>query len=135
MEVQVDEDLGTVKVTRAVSAVAAGRILNPRTARSQVIGGMAWGIGHALQEESAMDHRFGRFMNHNLAEYHVPVFADVHDLDVIFTDEHDDIVNPLGVKGVGEIGLVAMPAAIANAIFHATGKRVHDLPIRLDRLL
>lgn len=74
-------------------------------------------------------------MNHNLAEYHVPVFADVHDLDVIFVEEHDDIVNPLGVKGVGEIGLVAMPTAIANAVFHATGKRVHDLPITLDRLM
>lgn len=135
VEVQVDEDFGTVNVTRAVSAVSAGRILNPRTARSQIIGGMVWGIGHALQEESVMDHRYGRFMNHDLAEYHVPVFADVHDLDVIFVEEHDDIVNPLGVKGVGEIGLVAMPAAIANAVFHATGKRVHDLPIQLDRLL
>ena len=135
VEVQVDEELNTIKVTRAVSAIAGGRILNPRTARSQIIGGMVWGIGHALQEDSAMDHRYGRFMNHNLAEYHVPVFADIHDLDVIFVEEHDDIVNPLGVKGVGEIGLVAMPAAIANAVFHATGKRVHDLPIQLDRLM
>jgi xanthine dehydrogenase YagR molybdenum-binding subunit len=135
VEVQVDEELNTIKVTRAVSAIAGGRILNPRTARSQIIGGMVWGIGSALQEDSAMDHRFGRFMNHNLAEYHVPVFADIHDLDVIFVEEHDDIVNPLGVKGLGEIGLVAMPAAIANAVYHATGKRVHDLPIQLDRLL
>lgn len=135
VEVMVDEDLGTVKVTRAISAIAAGRILNPRTARNQILGGMVWGISHALQEESAMDHRYGRFMNHNLAEYHVPVCADIHELDVIFVDENDTIVNPLGVKGLGEIGLVAMPAAIANAIYHATGKRVHDLPIQLDRLL
>ena len=135
VEVQVDEELNTIKVTRVVSAIAGGRILNPRTARSQIIGGMVWGIGHALQEDSAMDHRYGRFMNHNLAEYHVPVCADIHEMDVIFVEEHDDIVNPLGVKGLGEIGLVAMPAAIANAVFHATGKRVHDLPIQLDRLL
>ncbi len=135
VEVMVDEDLGTVKVTRAISAVAGGRILNPRTARNQILGGMVWGISHALQEESAMDHRYGRFMNHNLAEYHVPVFADIHELDVIFVDENDTIVNPLGAKGLGEIGLVAMPAAVANAVYHATGKRVHDLPIQLDRLL
>ncbi|MBO0933145.1 xanthine dehydrogenase family protein molybdopterin-binding subunit [Fibrella aquatilis] len=135
VEVEVDEDLGTVTVTRAVSAIAAGRILNPRTARSQIIGGMVWGISSALQEDSKMDHRYGRFMNHNLAEYHVPVNADIHDLDVIFVEEHDEIVNPLGVKGLGEIGLVAMPAAIANAVWHATGKRIYDLPITLDRVL
>ncbi|WP_077924269.1 xanthine dehydrogenase family protein molybdopterin-binding subunit [Spirosoma sp. 209] len=135
VEVEVDEDFGTVVVTRAVSAVAAGRILNPKTARSQIIGGMVWGISSALQEESVMDHRYGRYMNQNLAEYHIPVCADVRDLDVIFVEEVDDIVNPLGVKGVGEVGLVAMPAAVANAVFHATGKRIHDLPIQLDRLL
>ncbi|RIV17931.1 xanthine dehydrogenase family protein molybdopterin-binding subunit [Fibrisoma montanum] len=135
VEVQVDEEFGTVHVTRAVTAVAAGRILNPRTARSQIIGGMVWGISHALQEESVMDHRYGRFMNHDLAEYHIPVCADIHDLDVVFVEENDTIVNPLGVKGVGEIGLVAMPAAIANAIFHATGKRIYDLPIQLDKVM
>lgn len=135
VEVMVDEDLGTVKVTRAVTAVAAGRIINPKTARSQILGGMVWGLSKALEEESVMDHNFGRFMNHNLAEYHVAVNADIHDLDVIFVEEHDDIVNPLGVKGLGEIGIVGMPAAIANAIFHATGRRVRDLPIRLDALL
>jgi len=135
VEVEVDEDFGTVVVTRAVSAVAAGRILNPKTARSQIIGGMVWGISSALQEESVMDHRYGRYMNQNLAEYHIPVCADVRDLDVIFVEEVDDIVNPLGVKGVGEVGMVAMPAAVANAVFHATGKRIHDLPIQLDRLL
>ncbi len=135
VEVMVDEDLGTVKVTRAITAVAAGRILNPKTARSQIIGGMVWGISKALEEESVMDHRYGRFMNNSLAEYHVPVCADIHDMDVIFVEEYDDVVNPLGIKGVGEIGIVGMPAAIANAIFHATGKRVREMPIQLDKLL
>ena len=134
-EVTVDEDLGTVRVTRIVSAIAGGRILNPKTARSQILGGMVWGIGKALEEESVMDHQFGRIMNHNLAEYHVAVNADVQALDVIFVEEHDDIVNPLGVKGLGEIGLVGVPAAIANAVFHATGKRIRNLPITLDKLL
>lgn len=89
----------------------------------------------ALEEESLLDHRLGRFMNHNLADYHVPVNADVQDLDVIFVEERDDIVNPLGAKGLGEIGLVGTAAAIANAVFHATGRRVRDLPITPDRLL
>ena len=135
VEVKVDEDLGTIHVTRVVSAVAAGRILNPKTARSQILGAVVWGIGMALQEESVIDQNFGRFMNHSLAEYHVPVNADIHDIEVIFVEEHDDIVNPLGVKGVGEIGIVGVAAAIANAVFHATGKRVRDLPITLDKLL
>ena len=134
-EVKVDEDLGTVHVTRVVSAVAGGRILNPKTARSQVLGGIVWGIGMALEEESVLDHTFGRFMNHNLADYHVPVNADVHDIEVIFVEEHDEVVNPLGAKGLGEIGVVGVAAAIANAVFHATGKRVRDLPITLDKLL
>jgi xanthine dehydrogenase YagR molybdenum-binding subunit len=89
----------------------------------------------ALHEETTTDHRFGRFMNHNFAEYHVPVNADVHAIDVIFVDEKDDEINPLGVKGVGEIGIVGTAAAIANAVFHATGKRVRDLPITLDKLM
>jgi len=89
----------------------------------------------ALEEESLLDHRLGRFMNHNLADYHVPVNADVQDLDVIFVEERDDIVNPLGAKGLGEIGIVGTAAAIANAVFHATGRRVRDLPITPDRLL
>ena len=127
--------LGTVQVTRVVSAVAGGRILNPKTARSQILGGIVWGIGMALEEESVIDHAFGRFMTHNLADYHVPVNADVHDIEVIFVEEHDEVVNPLGVKGLGEIGLVGVAAAVANAVFHATGKRVRDLPITLDKLL
>jgi xanthine dehydrogenase YagR molybdenum-binding subunit len=134
-EVKVDEELGVIRVTRVVSAVAAGRILNAKTARSQILGGVVWGIGMALHEETLLDHNFGRIMNANIAEYHVPVNADVHDIDVIFVDEPDDIVNPLGIKGLGEIGIVGVAAAIANAIYHATGKRVRDLPITLDKLM
>jgi xanthine dehydrogenase YagR molybdenum-binding subunit len=133
-EVKVDEQLGVIRVTRIVSAVAAGRILNTKTAHSQVMGGVVWGIGVALHEETLIDHKFGRIMNANIAEYHVPVNADVHDIKVIFVEEQDNIVNPLGVKGLGEIGLVGVAAAIANAIYHATGKRVRDLPITLDKL-
>ena len=133
-EVKVDEQLGVIRVTRVVSAVAAGRILNTKTASSQIIGGVVWGIGMALHEETLVDHKFGRIMNANIAEYHVPVNADVHDIQVIFVDEPDDTVNPLGVKGLGEIGIVGVAAAIANAIYHATGKRVRDLPITLDKL-
>jgi xanthine dehydrogenase YagR molybdenum-binding subunit len=134
-EVKVDQDLGVIRVTRVLSAVAGGRILNPKTARSQVMGGIVWGIGVALEEESVMDQNFGRFMNHNLAEYHVPVNADIHEIDVIFVEENDSIVNPLGAKGLGEIGIVGVAAAIANAVFHATGKRIRKLPITLDKLL
>jgi xanthine dehydrogenase YagR molybdenum-binding subunit len=133
-EVKVDEQLGVVRVTRVVNAVAAGRILNTKTARSQIMGGVVWGIGMALHEETLIDHELGRMMNANIAEYHMPVNADVHDIDVIFVDEPDEIINPLGIKGVGEIGLVGTAAAIANAIYHATGKRVRDLPITLDKL-
>ncbi|MBW8683828.1 xanthine dehydrogenase family protein molybdopterin-binding subunit [Chitinophaga rhizophila] len=135
VEVQVDEELGAVKVTRVVSAVAAGRILNPKTARSQIMGGIVWGISGALHEESVLDHQFGRFINHNYAEYHIPVNLDINDIDVIFVEEQDDVVNPMGIKGVGEIGQVGVAAAIANAIYHATGKRIRELPITLDKLL
>jgi xanthine dehydrogenase YagR molybdenum-binding subunit len=133
-EVKVDEELGVIRVTRVVNAVAAGRILNTKTARSQIIGSVVWGIGMALHEETLVDHDFGRVMNSNIAEYHVPVNADVQDIKVIFVDEPDEIVNPLGIKGVGEIGVVGTAAAIANAIYHATGKRVRDLPITLDKI-
>jgi xanthine dehydrogenase YagR molybdenum-binding subunit len=132
-EVKVDEQLGVIRVTRVVSAVAAGRILNTRTATSQILGGVVWGIGMALHEETLIDHRFGRIMNANIAEYHVPVNADVHDIKVIFVDEPDDS-NRLGMKGLGEISIVGVAAAIANAVYHATGKRVRDLPITLDKL-
>lgn len=135
VEVEVDEELGVIEVKRAVTAVAAGKIINPKTAESQVLGGMIWGISKALHEETIFDHQFGRYMNANLGEYHIPVHADIHDLEVIFIEENDSFVNDLGVKGVGEIGGVGMPPAITNAIFHATGKRIYDLPIHFDRLM
>ena len=135
VEVRVDEEVGMARVTRIVNAVAAGRIINPKAARSQILGGVVFGIGMALEEETLADHRIGRWMNHNLAEYHLPVNADVPDIDVLFVEEKDDEVNPIGVKGVGEIGVIGTAAAIANALFHATGKRVRDLPITIDKLL
>src|SRR3981189_443976 len=133
-EVKVDEQLGVIRVTRVVNAVAAGRILNVKTAHSQIMGSVVWGIGMALHEETVFDHKIGRIMNANIAEYHVPVNADVRDIKVIFVDEPDRIINPLGVKGLGEIGIVGVAAAIANAVYHATGPRVRDLPITLDKL-
>ncbi len=135
VEVEVDEELGVIEVIRAVSAVAAGKIINPKTAESQVLGGMIWGISKALHEETILDHQFGKYMNANLGEYHIPVHADIHDLEVLFVEENDQFVNDLGVKGVGEIGGVGMPPAITNAIFHATGKRIYDLPIHFDKLI
>jgi xanthine dehydrogenase YagR molybdenum-binding subunit len=135
VEVEVDEDLGIINVTRAVTAVAAGKIINPKTARSQILGGMVWGISKALREETISDHQFGKYINQNLAEYHIPVHADIHDLEVIFVEENDAIINELGSKGVGEIGIVGMPPAIANAIYNATGKRITQLPIHLESLL
>lgn len=133
-EVKVDEQLGIVRVTRVVNAVAAGRILNQKTAHSQIMGAVVWGIGMALHEETLWDHRFGRIMNANIAEYHVPVNADIHDIEVIFVDEPDALINRLGVKGLGEIGIVGVAAAVANAVYHATGKRIRDLPITLDKI-
>jgi xanthine dehydrogenase YagR molybdenum-binding subunit len=133
-EVKVDEQLGVIRVTRVVSAVAAGRILNTKTSSSQILGSVVWGIGMALREETLIDHRDGHIVNANIAEYLVPVNADVEDIKIIFVDELDDS-NPLGVKGLGEIGIVGVPAAIANAVYHATGKRVRELPITLDKLL
>jgi len=135
VEVEVDEQLGVIEVKRALTAVAAGRIINPKTAESQLLGGMIWGISKALHEETILDHRLGKYMNDNLSEYHIPVHADIHDLQVLFVEENDQFVNDLGVKGVGEIGGVGMPPAITNAVYHATGKRIYDLPIHFDKLL
>lgn len=134
-EVRVDEAFGTVRVTRVVSAIAAGRIISAKTARSQIVGGVVWGISQALHEETHSDHALGRFMNHNLAEYHVPVNADIHDIDVIFVEEDDRIVSRLGAKGVGEIGLVGVAAAVCNAIYHATGRRVRSTPMTPDKVM
>ncbi|MBV8819994.1 MAG: xanthine dehydrogenase family protein molybdopterin-binding subunit, partial [Acidobacteriaceae bacterium] len=134
-EVRIDADLGQLRVSRMVGCFGAGRILNPKTARSQFMGGMVWGIGMALLEETAMDKRLGRWVNNNLAEYHVPVNLDVGHIEALWVDEKDDHVNPIGAKGIGEIGITGSVAAIANAVFHATGVRVRDLPITLDKVL
>ncbi|HEY0370549.1 MAG TPA: xanthine dehydrogenase family protein molybdopterin-binding subunit [Thermoanaerobaculia bacterium] len=135
VEVKVDPDLGQVRVTRAIEVTACGKIINPKASHSQEIGGVVWGIGMALQEATEIDHRFGRIMNPDLQHYHVPVNADVHEIETVFVEEDDRIVNPLGVKGMGELGMVGIPAAIANAVFHATGKRIRELPITPDKLL
>jgi xanthine dehydrogenase YagR molybdenum-binding subunit len=136
VEVAVDPDLGETRVRRIVGAYGAGRIVNPKTTRSQCIGGMIGGIGMALMEHSVVDARNGRVPNANFAEYAVPVHADAPPLmDVIFVEEHDPHVNPLGVKGVGEIALVGVAPAITSAIFHATGKRIRELPVTPDKLL
>ena len=135
VEVKVDPDLGSTYVTRVIEVTACGKIINPKASHSQEIGGVVWGIGMALQEATEIDHRYGRIMNPNLQHYHVPVNADIHQIETMFVEEDDKIVNPLGVKGMGELGMVGIPAAIANAVFHATGKRVRDLPITPDKLL
>lgn len=135
IEVKVDPDLGIVQVTRAIEVTACGKVINPLASHSQEIGGVVWGIGMALQEATEIDHRYGRIMNPNLQHYHVPVNADVHMIETLFVEEDDTVVNPLGVKGMGELGLVGIPAAIANAVYHATGKRIRDLPITPDKLL
>ena len=134
-EVRVDPDLCTVRVARVIGAYDAGRIINPRLAHSQCIGGMVGGIGMALLEEADRDEKLGRIANATIAEYLVPVCADIHELDAVFVQSEDTIMNPLGVKGVAELGLCGVAPAIANAIWHATGKRVRALPITPDRLL
>jgi xanthine dehydrogenase YagR molybdenum-binding subunit len=134
-EVHVDPDFGIVRVTRWVGSFALGKQLNVKTLRSQLKGGIVWGIGMALQEEALLDVRFGRYVNTNLAEYHVPVNADVPDIEIVLIDEQDDLVSPIGAKGAGEIGITGAAAAICNAVYHATGKRVRDLPITLDKLI
>lgn len=134
-EVKVDPDLGQIRATRLVGAFAAGRIINPRLVRSQYFGGMIWGVGFALQEEALTDRRTGRIMNADLAEYHVPVNADIPSLDAILIPEEDPYVNPLGIKGVGEIGITGTVGAIANAVWHATGVRVRRFPVRIEDIL
>jgi xanthine dehydrogenase YagR molybdenum-binding subunit len=134
-EVWVNDATGMVRVKRLVAAHGAGRILNPKTADSQVIGGAIWGIGQALTEESILDPRFGNFVTRSYAEYHVPSNLDIGEIKTIFIEEEDKFVNKLGVKGLGEVGIVGVAGAVANAIFNATGKRVRDLPITPDKLL
>ncbi|WP_153535936.1 xanthine dehydrogenase family protein molybdopterin-binding subunit [Actinomadura macrotermitis] len=135
VEVEVDVDTGEVHVPRMLGVFAAGRIIEPVTARSQFIGGMTMGIGMALMEEGIMDRRFGDYLNHDLAQYHVPVCADVRGIDAVWIDEHDPHLNPMGAKGIGEIGIVGAAAAIANALHHATGLRLRDLPLTPARVL
>ncbi len=134
-EVKVDPDLGQIRVTRLVGAFAAGRVINPRMVRSQIYGGMIWGVSFALHEQAISDHRSGRIINANLAEYHVPVNADVPSLEALMIEEHDPHVNALGIKGVGEIGVTGSAGAVANAVWHATGVRLRRFPIRIDDLV
>jgi xanthine dehydrogenase YagR molybdenum-binding subunit len=134
-EVKVDPDLGQVRVSRLVGAFAAGRVINPRLVRSQLFGGMIWGMSFALHEHAIIDRRSGRTLNANLADYHIPVHADVPSLEALMIDEHDPHVNALGIKGVGEIGVTGSAGAVANAVWHATGIRVRRFPIRIEDLL
>jgi xanthine dehydrogenase YagR molybdenum-binding subunit len=135
VEVRVHSRTGEIRLPRAVGAFAAGHIVNPTTARSQLMGGMIWGISAALHEATEIDPRNARYCNKDLAEYLIPVNADIGDIKVVIIPEEDAIVNPLGIKGIGELGNVGMNAAIANAVFHATGTRVRKIPIRLEQLL
>jgi xanthine dehydrogenase YagR molybdenum-binding subunit len=134
-EVQVDPDLGTIRITRWVGVHAAGRILNPKTARSQMIGGGIMGIGAALMEQTVRDPNLARYTNASLADYHVPVNADIPEMHIEFIDEHDPYINAMGAKGLGEISIVGVAAAVANAVFHATGRRLRDLPMTPDKVL
>jgi xanthine dehydrogenase YagR molybdenum-binding subunit len=134
-EVKVDPELGQIRATRLVGAFAAGRVINPRLVRSQYLGGMIWGVSFALHERAAVDPRTGRIMNADLGDYLIPVNADVPSLEALLVEEHDEHVNPLGVKGVGEIAITGSAGAVANAVWHATGVRVRDFPIRLEALL
>lgn len=133
-EVGVDVDTGEIRLRRMLGVFAAGRILNAKTARSQMIGGMIWGVSAALFEESLLDPRYGAFINHDLAEYHVPVNADIGEIDAVFLDESDDKGNPLGIKGIGELAICGAGACVANAIYNATGVRVRSFPITLDKV-
>jgi len=134
-EVKVDPDLGQIRATRLVGAFAAGRVINPRLVRSQLFGGMIWGVSFALHEHAVVDRRSGRTLNANLADYHVPVNADVPSLEALMIDEHDPHVNALGIKGVGEIGITGTAGAVANAVWHAIGIRVRRFPIRIEDLV
>jgi xanthine dehydrogenase YagR molybdenum-binding subunit len=135
VEVRINRYTREIRVPRIVGAFAAGRIMNTRTARSQLMGGMIWGIGQALHEATEIDRRTARYVNRDLQDYLVPVNADIKQVDVILVPEVDHDVNPAGVKGLGELGNVGTAAAVASAVYHATGKRIRDLPIRIDQLI
>lgn len=135
VEVRVDPELGTVRVPRVVAAYGVGKLMNKKTGHSQLMGGIVWGLGMGLTEKSEIDPRTGRTLNANLADYHVPVNADVGQIDITVVDEDDKQINALGAKGIGELGIVGVAAALANAVYHATGKRVRELPITVDKLI
>jgi xanthine dehydrogenase YagR molybdenum-binding subunit len=135
VEVAVDPELGLVRMRRCVAGYSAGRIINPKTARSQMTGGIIWGYGQAVLEESALDPIHGRYLSKNLAGVMLPVNADIPDIDTFFVEEHDPQASLIGARGIGELGAVGIAPAIVNAVYHATGKRVRDLPIRIDRVL
>jgi xanthine dehydrogenase YagR molybdenum-binding subunit len=134
-EVGVDEDTGEIRLRRMLGVFSAGRILNPKTARSQLIGGMTFGIAYALHEEGVVDVRSGAFANRDLAQYLVPVHADIPVIDAVLLDGFDDKANILGAKGLGELGVCGSGAAVANAVFNATGVRVRDFPITIEKVL
>jgi xanthine dehydrogenase YagR molybdenum-binding subunit len=134
-EVKIDPELPLVRVTRWVSVMDCGRVVNLKTGRSQILGGIVMGIGMALEEETVYDPATGLPATRNLADYHVPVHADINNIDVHFVGEPDYAFNPMGARGMGEIGITGAAAAVANAVFHATGKRIRDLPITLDKLI
>jgi xanthine dehydrogenase YagR molybdenum-binding subunit len=135
VEAHVHPATGEVKIKKVVSAVDGGKIINPITARSQIIGGVVWGIGMSLMEEGVLDHRYGKYVNSNFGDYHLATHADVPQVEVVFIDKKDPVTNPMGSKGIGEVAIVGFAAAVANAVFNATGKRVRDLPITPDKLV
>jgi len=135
VKVLVHPATGVVKINRVVTATDGGKIISPKTAESQMIGGVVGGIGMALMEEGVIDNRYGRWVNNNFADYHVPVHADVPHIEALFVNKPDLILNPTGAKGIGEVALIGFAAAVANAIYHATGKRIRELPITPDKLI
>jgi len=135
IKVLVNPATGVVKIDKVTCVADSGRIISPKTARSQIVGGAIMGIGMALTEETVIDHRYGKVVNNNFADYHVPVNADIPQIDAIFVNKPDVNINPIGAKGMGEIALIGMAAAVANAVYNATGKRVRDLPITPDKLV
>ncbi|RZK35576.1 MAG: xanthine dehydrogenase family protein molybdopterin-binding subunit, partial [Pedobacter sp.] len=135
VKVKVHSLTGVVKVDKIVSVGDSGAIVSPKTARSQMVGGAVGGVGMALTEESIIDHRYGRYINNNFADYHVPVNADIPEIEVHFINKPDPYINPMGAKGMGEIALIGFSAAVANAVFNATGRRFRTLPITPDKIL
>jgi xanthine dehydrogenase YagR molybdenum-binding subunit len=135
VQVLVHRSTGVVRIKKVVTVADAGKIINEKTAASQLVGGVVSGIGMVLMEDAVLDHRFGRYVNNNLADYHVPVSADVPQIEALFIDKPDPVINPMGSKGLGEIANVGFAAAVANAVYHATGKRIRALPITPDKLL